>query len=132
MRVLIMGCGGVGSLVAATLSRGGHDVAVMDVNPDSFQHLPEELKGRAVPGDGARREDLMAAGIDDAEVFIAVSSSDNANAMASQMAKHVFQVDRVICRINDPASYAMYTELGLEAISATELVSYLIVEKVNG
>ena len=132
MRVVIMGCGGVGALVAATLSEEGHDVVVLDPSPESFKHLPEELKSKAVVGDGALREDLAAVGINETEVFVAVSSSDAANALASQMAKHVFGVDKVICRINDPANHAMYTELGLDAVSATRVVSHLILEKVNG
>ena len=127
-----MGCGGVGTLVAETLSHVGHDVVVLDSNPESFRRLPEDLKRKAIVGDGTQREDLTTAGIDEAEVFVAVSSSDTANALASQMAKHVFQVDKVICRINDPANYAMYTGLGLDAVSATQVVSHLIVEKVSG
>jgi trk system potassium uptake protein TrkA len=132
MRVLIMGCGGVGTLVAETLSQVGHDVVVLDSNPESFRRLSEDLKRKAIVGDGTQREDLTTAGIDEAEVFVAVSSSDTANALASQMAKHVFQVDKVVCRINDPANYAMYTDLGVDAVSATQVVSHLIVEKVNG
>ena len=127
-----MGCGGVGTLVATTLSQGGHDVVVLDSNPESFRRLSEELKRRAIVGDGTQREVLMTAGIDEVEVFVAVSSNDTANALASQMAKHVFQVDKVICRINNPANYEMYTGLGLDAVSATQVVSHLIVEKVSG
>ena len=127
-----MGCGGVGTLVAETLSQVGHDVVVLDSNPESFRRLPEDLKRKAIVGDGTQREDLTTAGIDEAEVFVAVSSSDTANALASQMARYVFQVDKVICRINDPANYAMYTGLGLDAVSATQVVSHLIVEKVSG
>jgi trk system potassium uptake protein TrkA len=132
MRVLIMGCGGVGTLVAETLSQVGHDVVVLDSNPESFRRLSEDLKRKAIVGDGTQREDLTTAGIDEVEVFVAVSSSDTANALASQMAKHVYQVDKVICRINDPANYAMYTDLGLDTVSATQVVSHLIVEKVSG
>jgi trk system potassium uptake protein TrkA len=132
MRVLIMGCGGVGTLVAETLYQVGHDVVVLDSDPESFRRLPEDLKRKAIVGDGTQREDLTTAGIDEVEVFVAVSSSDTANALASQMAKHVYQVDKVICRINDPANYAMYTDLGVDAVSATQVVSHLIVEKVNG
>jgi trk system potassium uptake protein TrkA len=132
MRVLIMGCGGVGTLVAETLYQVGHDVVVLDSDPESFRRLPEDLKRKAIVGDGTQREDLTTAGIDEVEVFVAVSSSDTANALASQMAKHVYQVDKVICRINDPANYAMYTDLGVDAVSATQVVSHLIVEKVSG
>lgn len=132
MRVLIMGCGGVGARVATNLWRAGNEVVVLDTNPDSFRHLSEDLKRHAIVADGTRREDLVAGGIEEADVFIAVASSDSANAMASQMAKHTFGVDKVVCRINDPASYAMYIELGLDAVSATQEVSYLIVGKVGG
>ena len=127
-----MGCGGVGTLVATTLSQVGHDVVVLDSNPESFRRLSEDLKRKAIVGDGTQREVLLTAGIDEAEVFVAVSSNDTANALASQMAKHVFQVDKVICRINNPANYEMYTGLGLDAVSATQVVSHLIVEKVSG
>ena len=127
-----MGCGGVGTLIATILSQSGHDVVVLDSDPESFRNLSEELKSKAVVGDGTLRQDLEAVGIDEAEVFVAVSSSDTANAMASQMAKHVFQVDKVICRIDDPASCAMYAGLGLDVVSATQVVSGLIVDKVNG
>ena len=127
-----MGCGGVGKLVASTLWRAGNEVVILDTNPESFRHLSEDLKRRAIVGDGTRREDLVAGGIEEADVFVAVSSSDSANAMASQMAKHTFHVDKVVCRVNDPQSYAMYIELGLDAVSATQEVSYLIVGKVGG
>ena len=127
-----MGCGGVGTQVATILWRAGNEVVVLDTNPENFRHLSADLKRRAIVGDGTRREDLVAGGIDEVDVFIAVSSSDSANAMASQMAKHTFQVDKVVCRINDPANYAMYIELGLDVVSATQEVSYRIVGKVGG
>jgi trk system potassium uptake protein TrkA len=131
MKVLVMGCGRVGAVVARALWEEGHKVAVLDANAESLRRLPQELQERATVGDGTLEEDLRKAGIADTDAFIAVASRDTANALAAQMAKHVFQVQRVVCRLDDPARYELYTELGLEAVSTTQLVSDMILDTVR-
>lgn len=56
---------------------------------------------------------------------------DTANVLAAQMAERVFQVNKVICQIDDTARYEIYKELGLKAVSSTRLVSDLILEAVH-
>ncbi len=73
-------------------------------------------------------KDLRKAMIQDADVFIAVSRRDASNAMAAQMAKHVFRVSTVICRINDPTRKEMYSQLGLVTISATRMVTDMVLD----
>ena len=126
-----MGCGRVGSMIATTLWEEGHRVVVLDTNAESLRRLPEELQQEAIVGDGTLEEDLRKGGIENADAFVAVSSGDSANVLAAQMAERVFRVNKVICQIDDMASYEIYMELGLTAVSSTRLVSDLILKAVH-
>jgi len=132
VRVLVMGCGRVGSLVATQLLKEGHEVRIMDLSPESFLRIPPEYRDSiAFQGDGTVQDDLHQAGIDDADVFIAVSSHDTQNALAAQMARTLFNVERVICRMNDPARQQMYESLGLEAVSPITYLTESILNAVH-
>ena len=131
MRILVMGCGRVGALVATALWKEGHQVVVLDANPESLRRLPEDLQQEAIVGDGTLEEDLRKGGIENTDAFVAVSTGDTANILAAQMAEHVFRVNKVICRIDDTARYEIYTELGLRAVSSTQLLSNLILQTVH-
>ena len=132
MNVLVMGCGEIGALVATSLWREGHLVSVIDKRSDKLSRLPKGLQQGAVLGDGTQEEDLRRAGIASMDAFVAVSSEDVDNIFAAQMARHVFLVERVTCRIDDAAKCQLYMELGLDAVSAAEAVSGLILRAVNG
>ncbi|HEY5625234.1 MAG TPA: TrkA family potassium uptake protein [Dehalococcoidia bacterium] len=119
MRIVIMGCGRVGSNLAARLSDEGHDVTVLDVRPDAFRRLPSNFKGKKHIGNGIDQDVLARIGVGDADAFIAVTQGDNRNVLATQVAKHIFGVPRTLCRIYDPIREEMYRELGLETISPT-------------
>ena len=82
-------------------------------------------------GNGIDEESLRKAGIEDADAFIAVTQGDNRNVMAAQIAKHIFNVPRVICRIYDPLRQELYSTLGLEAISPTTIFAQLLKEKLE-
>ena len=126
-----MGCGRVGAMIATALWEEGHQVVVLDTNAESLRRLPEELQQEAIVGDGTLEEDLRRGGIEATDAFVAVSSGDTANILAAQMAERVFQVNKVICQIDDTARYEIYKELGLTAVSSTRLVSDLILEAVH-
>ncbi len=119
MKVVIMGCGRVGSSLAARLSEEGHDVTILDVRPDAFRRLPANFKGKKHIGNGIDQDVLARIGVGDADAFIAVTQGDNRNVLATQVAKHIFGVPRTLCRIYDPIREEMYRELGLETISPT-------------
>ncbi len=119
MRVVIMGCGRVGSSLAARLSTEGHDVTVLDVRADAFRRLPSNFNGKKHIGNGIDQDVLARIGVGDADAFIAVTQGDNRNVLATQVAKHIFGVPRTLCRIYDPIREEMYRELGLETISPT-------------
>ena len=130
MNVLIMGCGRVGAHLASLLDAEGHQVTIMDVNVHSFRRLDPDFSGTALLGDGTEEDSLKKAWIDEADAFVAVTEGDNYNIMAAQLAKHVFNVPRVICRIYDPLRGELYQTLGLEAISPTLVLAALLKEKI--
>ncbi|MFC1964217.1 NAD-binding protein, partial [Chloroflexota bacterium] len=82
-------------------------------------------------GSGVDEEALKRAGIEKADVFIALTQGDNRNVLATQTAKHVFNVPRVICRIYDPLRQEMYSTLGIEAISPTTTFTSLLMERLE-
>jgi len=131
MKVVIMGCGRVGARLANLLDADGHSVAVLDTNSYSFRRLLPDFNGTALVGNGIDEEALKRAGIEEAGAFVAVTQGDNRNVMAAQIAKHIFNVPRVICRIYDPLRQELYSTLGLEAISPTTVFAEILREKLE-
>jgi len=126
-----MGCGRVGARLASLLEEDGHDVTVLDNDTYSFRRLPSTFGGTALFGNGIHEESLKRAGIEEADVFVAMTQGDNRNVMACQIAKHIFNVPRVMCRIYDPLREEMYSTLGLETMSPTKVFAQLFREKVE-
>lgn len=131
MKVIIMGCGRVGAQLASLLEKGGHQVTTLDKDSKSFHRLPPDFKGTALLGNGLDEEVLKKAGIEEADAFIAVTQGDNRNVMAAQIAKEIYGVSKVICRIYDPLRSDLYTMLGLEAISPTTVFAQMLKEKLE-
>lgn len=131
MKVVIMGCGRVGSALATMLDGDGHDVTVLDVRPDAFRRLPAQFKGKKHTGNGIDQDVLARIGLDRADAFVAVTQGDNRNVMATQMAKHLFGVRRTLCRIYDPIREEIYRDLGLETISPTLVGAKLLKEMLD-
>ena len=132
MKVIIMGCGRVGARLSTLLDKEGHQVTTLDTNTYSFRRLPPDFGGTALLGNGLDEEALKKAGIEEADAFVAVTQGDNRNVMASQIAKHIFNVPKVVCRIYDPLRRDMYSTLGLEAISPTTVFAQMLKEKLEG
>ena len=132
MNVVIMGCGRVGAQLAALLDEEGHKVTVIDREPYSFRRLPADFRGTALVGDGTDADSLKQAGIEEADAFVAVTQGDNRNVMAAQIAKHIFNVPKVVCRIYDPLREELYHTLGLETISPTTVGAKLLRDVIVG
>lgn len=130
MRVVIAGCGRVGSDLALTLSEEGHDVSVIDSRQGVFDRLGSTFNGTTHEGLGYDVKVLKAAGIEYADAFIAATDSDNANAMAVQVAERVFGVPKTIARLDDPAREEAYRALGVEFVPGAKLTSKVIHEQI--
>ncbi len=131
MKIIILGCGRVGIYLAQTLDRAGHQVTVIDRNRDSFSRLGADYGGQMVMGTGIDEDVLKKAGIEKADVFIAVTNGDNTNAMAAQIAQHVFKVPQVVARLYDPIREETYHLLGLNTVCSTVMGAERIREMVG-
>lgn len=132
MNVVIMGCGRLGSTLAAHLDAAGHSVTVMDIQASAFKRLPPSFGGTRVVGNGMDDISMERAGIRQADAFIAVTQGDNRNYFASQLAKQVFNVDRVLCRIYDQRREIIFRELGIETYSPTAEGSQRLADMLLG
>ncbi len=132
MFVIIMGCGRVGARVGLMLTKAGHDVTIMDVQSGAFNRLGPEFKGTTILGDATDQEVLKRAGIERADAFLAATQGDNRNIMASEIAKYVFGVKRVVTRIYDPLRSDTFAALGLQAISPTIIGANAFYEELTG
>lgn len=117
MHVVIMGCGRVGASLAASLERLGHDVAVIDHDPQAFRRLSPTFRGKQVVGEGYHRDVLIEAGVQKAHAFAAVSSGDNSNIISARVAREIFGVERVVARIYDAKRAAVYERLGIPTVA---------------
>lgn len=126
LKIVILGCGRVGSTLARQLSLDGHSVVIIDLTKDAFRRLGTKFQGQRVVGTGLELETLRKAGAAEADVFIAVTQGDNTNIMAAQVAREVFSIDQVIARIYDPIRAQAYRDLGINTLCTTTLAAAVI------
>ena len=131
MKIIILGCGRVGSQVSQLLAGQGHEVTVIDHDADALARLGTDFRGKIVHGLGFDRNVLLEAGVETAEGFVAASPSDNANIVAARIARNIFRVPRVVARLYDPVRAEVYQRLGLTTISSTAWGAERIVEVVT-
>jgi trk system potassium uptake protein TrkA len=127
-----MGCGRVGAQLAVMLDRDGHYVTVLDTSPEAFRRLPDSFRGVTMVGNGIDSDTLVRAGIEQADVFAATTQGDNRNLMAAQIAKDLYHVKKVVCRVYDPIREEFYRSLGLETISPTKVGAALLKGLIEG
>jgi trk system potassium uptake protein TrkA len=119
MKVIIVGCGRLGSGLANRLSKEGHGVTVIDNNPDAFYALEPYFKGQTVTGVGFDQEVLSQAKIREVDALIASTSSDDTNALIARLAQNFYRVPKVIARLYDQHKAEIYQSLGIQTISTT-------------
>jgi len=110
MRIIILGAGQVGSGMAHSLSREENDISVVDTDPQRLRELQEKLDIRTVLGHAAHPETLIRAGIEDAELLIALTNSDETNMIACQVAYSLFNTPTKVARIR-ATDYLAHPEL---------------------
>lgn len=132
MKVIIMGCGRVGGRLAGLLDIEGHSVTILDTDSYSFRRLPSDFAGTALVGDGMDEEVLKKAGIEEADAFVAVTEVDNHNIMSAQIARYIFNVPKVVCRIYDPLRRELFNSLGIDALSPTTTFAQMLKDRIEG
>ena len=137
MFVLIVGCGRVGSSIARSMLAEGHEVSVLDEDPEAVAQLEkgqtqgwEDLGGSFTVGTALEIDALLEAGIDRADAFIASTDGDNTNIVIAQIAKRRFNVPTVIARILDPLRAEWYEKQGVNTICPTRVAIEMLEKEV--
>ena len=130
MHIVIMGCGRVGSTLARQLEKRDHSVAVIDSSQDAFRRLGPSFAGTKISGYGFDREVLLAAGIEQADAFAAVSSGDNSNIISARVARESFSVHNVVARIYDPGRAEVYERLGIPTVATVRWTADQVLRKL--
>jgi trk system potassium uptake protein TrkA len=122
MKVMIIGCGRVGSVLANRLDETGHQVVVLDRNQQAFRRLYEKFSGERIVGNGLLDEFVRPTLEKKTDILFALTDKDNINLMIAQRVKQHFQVERVIAVVHDSLLAGLYKELGVETVCPTDLV----------
>jgi len=109
MKIIILGAGQVGGTLAEHLANEQNDITVVDTNGDKLRALQDRLDIGIVAGGGSHPDTLYEAGAEDADMLIAVTSSDEINMMACQVAYTLFKTPTRISRVRSP-NYLAYQE----------------------
>ena len=131
MRVIIIGCGRLGSNIAREMDQRGNDVIVIDKDPLAFENLGKTFHGKTVVGIGFDRDILTKAGINMADALVAVTTSDEANVVAARIAKFAFRVPKVVARVYEPRKAEIYRRLGIPTISPVTIAGERISETLS-
>jgi trk system potassium uptake protein len=120
VKVLVIGCGRVGSAVALELKGAGWEVSVIDEREDAMVRLGELWTGEFHVGHGMDIQLLQRAGIEEADAVVVTTDGDNSNIVIGQMAQKKFDVRSVIVRILDPARAEFFKSRGLNVVCPTQ------------
>lgn len=130
MHVVIIGCGRLGSTLARELSDEGHDIAIIDRDRERLNVLGSGFNGQRIKGIEFDNDHLIEAGIDKADVFLAMTPDDNINITGALIAKNIYKVPRIIARVCYPNRKYIYEKLEIETISPTRLGAQIIRSRI--
>ena len=117
MHIVIIGCGRLGSNLAKGLSDEGNDICIIDRNGDKLNALGSGFNGQRIKGIEFDSDKLIEAGVNQADVLLAVTSDDNINITVSLIADKIFHVPNIIAKVNDPQKNDIYNQLGIHTIN---------------
>ena len=130
VHVIVVGCGRVGSGLAAALEGAGHSVGIIDRQERAFRRLPPSFGGKAIVGVGFDRDRLEEAGIEQAAAVAAVTNGDNSNILIARVAKETYGVERVVARIYDPRRAAIYERLGIPTVATVQWATERVLRRI--
>jgi trk system potassium uptake protein TrkA len=138
MFVVIVGCGRVGSSIAKTMLSEGHEVSVLDEDPEAIAQLEkgedrgwEDMGGAFTVGTALELDALIEAGIDRADAFVASTDGDNTNLVIAQIAQRRYEVPKVVVRVLDPARARWYQDQGLTTVCPTQIAIEMLESAVR-
>lgn len=119
MKTVVVGCGRLGSELAYRLYKRGHQVTVIDPQPESFNRLPRDFQGRTIAGDPLSRDIMESADFAHTDSLAAVSDNDSVNAVIARVAQVVYRIPNIVVRNYDPAMRPVLATFGLQLISSS-------------
>jgi trk system potassium uptake protein TrkA len=133
MRVAVAGAGSVGGFIANALVENGHDVLLLENDPNVVAKMHEVPGIEVFTGDACEVSTLKEAGLDRCEVIVAATGDDEDNLVVSLLSKQEFAVPRVIARVNHPKNQWMFDATwGVDiAVSTPHLITSLVDEAVS-
>ena len=130
MKVIIVGCGRVGSSIALQLDREGWDVVAIDEKEEALSRLGSHWNGGFVVGHGMDVDVLREAGIEEADAMVVATNGDNTNLVIGQVAQKRFDINCVVVRILDPARAEFFATRGLRTVCPTSTAISVLTEAV--
>ena len=138
MFVMIVGCGRVGSAVARKMLQEGHEVSVLDEDPEAIAQLEKGLSdswvdmgGLFTVGTALEMDALEEAGIERADAFVASTDGDNTNLVIAQIAQKRFNIRTVVVPVLDPARASWYEQQGLRTVCPTKIAIEMLEDAVT-
>jgi trk system potassium uptake protein TrkA len=133
VKVAIAGAGNVGTYIASDLKQSGHDVLLIEQDPDLVGRLRPTLDVEWFVADACEVRSLHAARLADADVVVAATGDDEDNLVVSLLAKQEFAVPRVVARVNHPKNHWLFNESwGVDvSVSTPHLLTALVEEAVQ-
>lgn len=119
MHIVILGSGRLGSRLANALVQKGHQIVIVDAEETKFKNLEENENIQRVSGNIFNEETADLVFSEPADVFIAVTGSDNVNLMVAQAMQKKYKIPKVLIRVFDPTLSSVYRDLGLETVCPT-------------
>lgn len=132
MRVVILGCGRLGTLIAKRMLKDvKNQVIVIDKDDNALTKLGNDFSGKVMQADGVNMAIYSQILSEKTDVFLALTNIDNTNIMAAEIAKQKYKVDKVIARIDDPVRAKAFEELGIETFCPTTLSEKRIIKMIT-
>ena len=131
MYIVLVGSGTVGYHLARGLLNAGHEVAIVERDAKKAMGAADDFGNVVLRGNGSEFSLLEAAGAARADVVIATTGNDEDNLAACQLARHRFNVDRIVALINNPENEVLFRLLGIDiTVSSTQIIMAQIEEEL--
>ncbi len=131
MKLVVIGCGRVGSRIARDFNADGWDVTAVDEKGEALSRLGSGWSGGFVVGHGMDSAILRRAGVDEADAVVVATNGDNTNLVIGQVVKKRYGIETVVVRVLDPARAAFYAQRGIETVCPTQTAIFELAERVR-
>ena len=129
MYVVIMGGGRMGLTLASLLIADGHDVTLIESDQDLCNNASSELDAMVICGSGTDAKVLEESNIEDADVFVAATGSDEGNLLACILVRE-YKIPKIISRVSDPTHSIAFKKIGIDSVVSPEITTASYVEKL--